>query len=150
MLANDTPMGRLERIHCVLASRILEHNESNPSSHDLALTRTLDVELQRAARSLPSKWWLIPNLDIASTDSQALFWNAWRLFVQVFPYNQLHLPYMLRSSSAERKYEYSRITCVNASPEVLLRFITLHGFNGIAYSCRTVDFLAPMAPWPCY
>ncbi|KAL9129510.1 MAG: hypothetical protein Q9175_007279 [Cornicularia normoerica] len=148
MLANDTPMGRLERIHCVLASQILERNESNPSSHDLSLTRTLDVELQRAARSLPSKWWLAPNLEIASTDSQSLFWNTRRLFAQVMHYNllnQLHLPYMLRSSSAERKYEYSRITCVSASREVLSRFLTLRSFNGIAYSCRTVDFLALMA-----
>ena len=148
MLANDTPMGRLERIHCVIASRILERNESKPSSHDLALTRTLDMELQRAARSLPSKWWLAPSLDIASTDSQALFWSTRRLFAQMLHYNllnQLHLPYMLRSSSTERKYEYSLIACVNASREVLSRFITLRSFNGIAYSCRTVDFLALMA-----
>lgn len=148
MLANDTPMGRLERIHCVLASRILERNESNPSSHDHNLTRTLDVELQRASRSLPSKWWLTPNLDIASVDSQALFWDTRRLFTQVFHYNllnQLHLPYMLRSSSGERKYEYSRITCVNASREVLSRFITLRTFNRVAFSCRTIDFLALMA-----
>jgi hypothetical protein len=76
-----------------------------------------------------------------------LFWNTRRLFAQVLHYNllnQLHLPYMLRSSSAEREYEYSRITCVNASREVLSRFITLRSFNGIAYSCRTVDFLALM------
>jgi hypothetical protein len=148
MLANDTPMGRLERIHCVIASRILERNESKQSSQDFSLTRTLDVELQRAARSLPSKWWLAPNLDITSTDSQALFWNTRRLFAQVLHYNlvnQLHLPYMLRSSSAQRKYEYSLIACVNASREVLSRFITLRSFNGIAYSCRTVDFLALMA-----
>lgn len=148
MLANDTPMGRLERIHCVIASRILERNESKPSSHELALTRTLDVELQRAARSLPSKWWLAPNLDLTSNDSQALFWSTRRLFAQVLHYNllnQLHLPYMLRSSLAERSYEYSLIACVNASREVLSRFITLRSFNGIASSCRTVDFLAHMA-----
>ena len=148
MLANETPMGRLERIHCVIASRILERNESKPSSNDLALTRTLDVELQRAARSLPSKWWLLPNLEIASTESQALFWSTRQLFAQVLHYNlvnQLHLPYMLRSSLAERNYEYSLIACVNASREVLSRFITLRSFNGIAYSCRTVDFLAHMA-----
>ena len=148
MLANDTPMGRLERIHCVVASQILERNESNPSSHDLTLTRTLDAELQRAARSLPSKWWLTPNLGIALTDPQALFWNTRRMFAQVLHYNllnQLHLPHMLRSSSADRKYEFSRITCVNASREVLSRFIALRSFNGIAYSCRTVDFLALMA-----
>ena len=148
MLASDTPMGRLERLHCVIASRILERNESKPSSNDLALTRTLDVELQRAARSLPSKWWLVPSLDTASTDSEALFWSTRQLLAQVIHYNllnQLHLPYMLRSSSAERKSEYSLIACVNASREVLSRFITLRSFNGIAYSCRTVDFFALMA-----
>lgn len=148
MLANDTPLGRLERIHCALASRILERNESNISSHHLTVTRTLDVELQRAARSLPSKWWLAPDLATASLDSQALFWEMQRLFAQLLHYNllnQLHLPYMLRSSSAERKYEYSRITCVNASREVLSRFITLRSFNRVAFSCRMVDFLALMA-----
>ena len=72
MLANDTPIGRLERIHCVIASGILERNEAKSSYHDLALTRTLDVELQKAARSLPCKWWLLPVLDIVSADSQAL------------------------------------------------------------------------------
>jgi hypothetical protein len=148
LLANDTPMGRLERIHCVVASRILERNESIPSSHDFTLTRSLDAELQRAARSLPIKWWLAPRLEVASTDSQALFWNTRRMFAQALHYNllnQLHLPYMRRASSGERKYEYSRITCVNASREVLSRFITLRSFNSIAYSCRTVDFLALMA-----
>ena len=148
LLASDTPMGRLERIHCVIASRILERNESKPSSDDLVLTRTLDLELQRAARSLPSKWWLAPSLDNTSADPQAIFWNTRRLFAQVLHYNllnQLHLPYMLRSPSAERKYEYSLIACVNASREVLSRFITLRSFDGIAYSCRTVDFLALMA-----
>ena len=155
MLVNDTPMGRLERIHCVIASRILERNESKPSSHELAshelaMTRTLDVELQRAARSLPSKWWLAPSLALASAsnDSQALFWSIRRLCAQVLHYNllnQLYLPYMLRSSLAERSYEYSLMACVNASREVLTRFITLRSFNRIAYSCRTVDFLAHMA-----
>ncbi|KAL9082714.1 MAG: hypothetical protein Q9165_008813 [Trypethelium subeluteriae] len=152
MLADDTPTGRLERRQCVLASRILERNESKRASDDFALTLTLDAELQKAARSLPSRWWLAPNLDnVASTDSKALFWDTRRLFAQVLHYNllnQLHLPYMLRSSSAsEHKYEYSGITCVNASREVLSRFITLRSFDRIAYSwsCRIVDFLALMA-----
>ena len=80
MLANDTPLGSLERIHCVLASQVLKRNESDPSSHDFALTQNLDMELQRAARSLLSKWWLTPNLDSPVNDSQALFWDMRRLF----------------------------------------------------------------------
>lgn len=149
MLSSDTPMGCLERVHCVVASQVLERNKSPPSSRDLALTRQLDVELQTAARRLPSKWWLAPNLGAAPTDSQSLFWNTRRLFAQLFHYNllnQLHLPYVLRSSWGEgSRHEYSRATCVNASREVLSRFVVLRSFNGIAYSCRTVDFLSLMA-----
>lgn len=148
VLATDTPMGRLERIHCVIASRILERNESRSSIEDITLTRAIDKELQGAVRSLPSKWWLSPDLDSKLTDAQGLFWNTRRIFAQVMHYNllnQLHLPHMLYSSSSGRSFEYSRLTCANASREVLSRFITLRSFNGIAYSCRTVDFMALMA-----
>ncbi|KAB8076958.1 hypothetical protein BDV29DRAFT_169134 [Aspergillus leporis] len=147
MLAKDSPGGRLERIHCVIASRILERNESDPACYDYAWTQNLDKELQRSARSLPSRWWLIPNLSGEKNDSQAMFWEMRRLSEQLFYYNllnQLHLPYMLRDS-VERKYDYSRITCVNASREILSRFIMLRRWNRVAFSCRTIDFTALMA-----
>ncbi|THC97170.1 hypothetical protein EYZ11_003335 [Aspergillus tanneri] len=77
MLAKDSPGGRLERIHCVIASRILERNESDPAGYDYTWTQNLDKELQRSARSLPSRWWLIPNLRGEKNDSQAfLLGNA--------------------------------------------------------------------------
>lgn len=148
VLETDTPMGRLERIHCVVASQILERNESRQHIEDTTLTRAIDMELQGAVRSLPSKWWLTPDLDSKLTDAQGLFWNTRRIFAQIMHYNllnQLHLPHMLHSSPAGRSSEYSRLTCANASREVLSRFITLRSFNGIAYSCRTVDFMALMA-----
>lgn len=148
-LAEDTLLGRVERVHCVIASRILERNELPPSSWDPVLTETLDVELQNVAKQVPSKWWLVPNLHL-SPDPQALFWDTRRLFAQVLHYhllNQLHLPNMLRSSitSLNRRQEYSLITCVNASREMLSRFIAMRSFNGNAYSCRTIDFIVLMA-----
>ncbi|CAI7654822.1 unnamed protein product [Penicillium glandicola] len=144
---DDIPMGRLERMHCTIASRILERNESDPCPSDFALTQNLDLELQKAGRSMPSKWWLMPNLESVTDDPQALFLDMGRLFNQLYHYNllnQLHLPYMLRSSP-ERKYEYSRMTCVNASREVLSRFIMFRGYNRNNFCCRTVDFFALMA-----
>ncbi|KAJ5206689.1 hypothetical protein N7491_002696 [Penicillium cf. griseofulvum] len=82
-----------------------------------------------------------------SKGSPALFWEMRRLSEQLFLYNllnQLHLPYMLLDST-ERKYDYSRITCVNASREILSRFIMLRRWNQVAFSCHTVDFTALMA-----
>jgi hypothetical protein len=89
----------------------------------------------------------MPNLDNVKDNPQALFLDMGRLFNQLYHYNlliQLHLPYMLRSSP-ERKYEYSRMTYVNASREVLLRFIMFRGYNRNNFCCRTVDFFALMA-----
>lgn len=144
---DDTPMGRLERMHCTLASRILERNESDPYANDFILTQNLDLELQKAGRSMPSKWWLMPNLDSVTDDPLALFLDMGRLFNQLYHYNllnQLHLPYMLRSS-LERRYEYSKMTCVNASREMLSRFIMFRGYTRNKFCCRTVDFFALMA-----
>ncbi|KAI1083469.1 hypothetical protein F5B20DRAFT_568632 [Whalleya microplaca] len=152
-LANDTPMGRLERVHCAIASRILERNDSDPGSYDFATTQEIDKELQQAAKIMPSRWWLAPNLPATATlagqDDKSVFWEMLRLVNQLYHYNllnQLHLPFMLGFNSAESSRQgYSQMTCVNASREVLTRFITFRSFNRVAYCCRAVDFFALMA-----
>lgn len=145
-MANDTPIGRLERMHCAIASRILDHHEADPSSIDCGSIQELDAELRRAADSMPSKFWLPQNFVNLNTAEEIVF-ETTRLVTQLFHYSllsQLHLPYMLRSSP-ERKYDYSKITCVNSSRESLTRFITFRSFNQVAYCCRMVDFIALMA-----
>ena len=105
------------------------------------------MELQKAAKSLPSKWWLPLNLAGAVKDQQALFLENRRLIDQMFHYNLLnvlHLPHMLRAT-AEHKHEYSKMMRVNASREILSRSNMFRTFNRIASSFRAIDFLAPIA-----
>lgn len=147
MLAGDSPVGRLERIHCTIASRILERNQSDPSPNDVTLAQELDGELLKAAQDLPRKWWLSANL-ATTKDPEALFWDMRRLFHQLFHYNllnKLHLPYMLRSNSTGDRDDYSRITCVNASREVLSRFMMFQSMDRIAFWCRTMHYLSLVA-----
>ncbi|KAF2452836.1 hypothetical protein BDY21DRAFT_328633 [Lineolata rhizophorae] len=156
-LACDTPSGRFERKQCVIASRILERNEwSDPAIADsFAALQELDAELQRAANEMPSIWWLVPNLASLVHDPEKTFWETLRLLEQMLYFNLLnllHLPYMLRSSTpdtdqvgnggANYKYEYSKLTSVNASRELLTRFIMFRSFNRVAFCCRSVDFFA--------
>ncbi|KAI1873217.1 uncharacterized protein JN550_003470 [Neoarthrinium moseri] len=129
LLDNDTSLGRLERIHCTTTSRILGRNESR--CQDFTITQELDHELQVEARRLPSRWWLPPNLSNTGKDDEGLFWDVKRLLVQISHYNilnRLHLPYMLRAS-IDHTYQYSQIACVNASREILSRFLILRNFN---------------------
>jgi hypothetical protein len=153
-LANDSPSGRFERKQCVIASRILARNESSAgfTEEDFAATLKLDVELQSAANEMPSKWWLLPNLASALHDQDKTLWEMLRLIEQMLYFNLLnllHLPYMLRSGkpSAEqggdqKDYEYSKLTSINASRELLTRYIMLRSHNRVASTCRSVDFFA--------
>ncbi|CAG8295133.1 unnamed protein product [Penicillium olsonii] len=146
-LENDTPMGRLERIHCVISSRILERNHSSQPIHDYSLTKAIDEDLKQAAAKLPCKWWLVADLASVKDQPDALFWKMRRLFHQLYHYNllvQLHLPYMINSST-DKDFNYSRIACVNAAREVLSRFLAFRNFNKFAFSCRTYDFFGLMA-----
>ncbi|KAI0547952.1 hypothetical protein F4679DRAFT_340743 [Xylaria curta] len=148
MLAGDTPMGRLDRIHCVIACRLLERNQTDPKEDDYALTQELDERLQIASRDMPPGWWLTPNLATGTHQPAALFWYMRQLFHQLLHHSLLvhvHLPYMLRSSQGGQQYEYSRVTCVNSSREILSRLIMFHSFNRIAFSCHTIDFFGLMA-----
>ncbi|KAI6084464.1 hypothetical protein F4821DRAFT_242906 [Hypoxylon rubiginosum] len=139
-LVNDTPMGRLERRHCVLASRILLRNDTDFNTPDELDTLAIDKELRQLAESMPSKWWLIPNLAYMK-DSDDLFWTTVRLTNQVFHYillSHLHLPYLLLSGD----HEYSRVACVNASRDMLHRYMGFRTFNSVLYCCHSMDFFA--------
>lgn len=75
------------------------------------------------------------------------FLEILRLGAQVYYYGlliQLHLPYMMRIGD-NIEHEYSKITCVNASREILTRFIAHRSFNPVSSCSRPVDFFALLA-----
>jgi hypothetical protein len=140
-----TPMERLQRIHCDVGGRILKRNEAD--INDLAATQEIDKLLQTASMSMPPQWWLIPNLAPSACDKMEQFHETNRIMDQFTHYHLvawLHLPYLLRSL-ADGKYEYSKITAVSASREVLTRFMALRGSNLIGSYCRGIDFLVFIA-----
>jgi hypothetical protein len=150
IMAKLPPIDKLERTMCVIASRILERNEAAPERCNYPETQAIDLELQRAAKLMPSKWWLPPNMSqlAQAPDNVSLLYDTLRLTSQIFYYNllnQLHLPYMLHLQGGRPEAVYSRFACVNASREVLSRFISFRSWNKIAFSCRSVDFFALMA-----
>jgi hypothetical protein len=140
-----TPMERLQRIHCDVGGRILNRNEAD--INDLATTQEIDKLLQTASMSMPPQWWLIPNLAPSASDKTEQFYETNRIMDQFTHYHlvaRLHLPYLLRSL-ADGRYEYSKVTAVSASREVLTRFMALRGSNMIGSYCRGVDFLVFIA-----
>ena len=145
----ETPEGYLEQVYCNVMILALSQRSSSAIPPDVKTTQALDEELQRAAKGVPSHWWLPPNLAESSTAPVKLFWDIRRLIIQMLHHdlrNQLNGPYMLAKGEADRqRSEMARLACANSSREVLSRFILLRDFNRAASSCRFVDFLGLMA-----
>ncbi|KAL2811268.1 hypothetical protein BJX63DRAFT_399555 [Aspergillus granulosus] len=153
-IALDSPLGRLERLHCSIASHILERNDVDPASDKIGTLRKIDSEINRAAEMMPSGWWMTP--DLAKTNGPAgqmsrppaVVWDMLRLVAQIYHFgliNQLHIPFMLGFTSAAQLHTYSQATCANASREILSRYIAFRDFNRVAFSCRMADFFTLIA-----
>lgn len=128
------PLDRMQRTHCMVAKRILQRDGNSVKEF-----HEIDTLLQKAAAEMPAQWWLIPRL----SDGPDVNQETMRLMDQFTQYHlltRLHLPYMLQSSP-----EHSKMTVVNASREILLRFIAFRTYNPAQYYCRGTDFLAFIA-----
>ncbi|KAF3384914.1 putative transcription factor gsfR1 [Penicillium rolfsii] len=136
------PAERMQRIHCLIAGRILQRNDADVNN----LTELYQHEklLQKAADEMPPQWWLSPDLSSTNNNSVDILDDTMRLNDQFTQYHlliRLHLPYMLRSPS-DRRYDHSKITAVNASREILSRYVASRTSNPGHFYCRGADFLA--------
>ncbi|EGX54036.1 hypothetical protein AOL_s00004g69 [Orbilia oligospora ATCC 24927] len=141
-LEGRTPMERMERIDCLAAGRIIQRNSAD--MQDLKVTQEIDKLLQDAAALMPPKWWLAPDLTSRAIDDKDAIQDTIRLINQTTHYHlleRLHLPYLLHSST-DPKYDYSRITAIIASRELLSRFVPFQGSRTVGSFCRGLDFLA--------
>jgi hypothetical protein len=137
----EHPMERLERIHCTIAGRIL--SRTDVEINNLAKAYEIDKLIQDAAAEMPAQWWLIPRF----SDGAELLQDTMRIMDQFTHHHllvRLYLPYMLRSSS-DHLYDHCKITALNASREILSRFIVFRTSNPAHFYCRGTDFLAFVA-----
>ena len=142
----EPPLGKFERQLAVIASRILERNESAFAASEIKITKSIDSELLRVSKSMPATFWCPANFHSLTLGSPDTLLETVRLAAQVYYFSlliQLHLPYMMRIGNTE--HEYSKITCVNASREIMTRFIAHRTFNPMSFCSRPVDFFALLA-----
>ncbi|CRG82825.1 Putative transcription factor SEF1 [Talaromyces islandicus] len=147
-LHQEPPLGQFERQLTVIASRILERNERPFTTSELTTTSSIDSELLRISDNMPASFWRPANFQNVMVGSPENLLEAVRLAAQVYYYGlliQLHLPYMMHGISGDADHEYSKITCVNASREIITRFIAHRSFQPKSSCSRPVDFFALLA-----
>ena len=97
---------------------------------------------------MPASFWRPANFQNVVVGSPDNLLETLRLGAQVYHYGlliQLHLPYMMHGISNDTEHEYSKITCVNASREIIARFIAHRTFQPKSSCSRPVDFFALLA-----
>ncbi|CAI0645561.1 unnamed protein product [Colletotrichum noveboracense] len=144
---DDHPLGRLEQVHCAVASRIIQRNQKDSHASMFETTHTLDLEMRMAAAAMPPRWWTLPKFTSLGSKPLTSVTESLRLCGQIFHsflLVQLHLPVMLRSSPSGAA-STSRIACVDASREILSRFVTMRSAIGVCSIPDAADFFALIA-----
>ncbi|KAK4248261.1 hypothetical protein C7999DRAFT_40543 [Corynascus novoguineensis] len=146
-LQNEPPLGKFERLLTAVASRILQRNGDRVSAEQPPITQSIDTELLEVARSVPPSFWCPPEFHLLKPGSPEALLETKRLAAHVYYHGlliQLHLPFALRIGD-NRVDDYSKITCVSSSREIIVRFIAHRAFNPSSSCSRPVDFFALQA-----
>ncbi|KAF6812392.1 hypothetical protein CPLU01_14898 [Colletotrichum plurivorum] len=139
-LLDSHPFIRLEYVHSVVASKIIQRNQHDSIHAMRNVTRALDLELQTVADTMPRRWWTIPRFGNKTDVDDSL-----RLCCQVFHHFlliQLHLPFMLQPSTEASS---SRTACTDASRAVLSRFVAIRSAGDVCSTPDAADFFALIA-----
>jgi hypothetical protein len=130
---------------CQLSGSIIERN-SNENIQAYAATQEIEEKLEQLARELPASWWDIPTslpndrtLESARTFDRMMH-QIWFFQLEAL----LHLPFMLRAAT-ERRFEYSKFSCLKASREMMYRYLALREMESKSFCCKVVDFGALIA-----
>lgn len=130
---------------CITSSALTKRNQMQDIK-DYAATQRIDQQLDIISGLLPPSWWEIPlvtNLERSLSLSRKFD----QMTTQMWFFQQrslLHLPFLLRED-LQNNYEYSRLSCVNASREFIVRYLALRKMRNTQIMCKTLDFGAFIA-----
>lgn len=130
---------------CQISGSIIERN-LNDNIQAYAATQEIEENLEQLARDQPASWWAIPTT-IATDKSHEAIAAFDRLMLQIWFFQLealLHLPWMLRAAT-ERRFEYSKFSCLKASREMMYRYLALREAEAKSFCCKVVDFGALVA-----
>ena len=123
-----------------ISGLVIERNQSE-NSNAYATTQQIDEKLDNLSKNMPESWWAIPTFFAEDRTLKAAE-QFDRLMTQVW-YFQLeslvHLPFMLRAAT-ERRYEYSKFSCLKSSREMIYRYLAMRSTSNSEFCCKVVDF----------
>ncbi|KAL4725658.1 hypothetical protein ACLX1H_007809 [Fusarium chlamydosporum] len=145
-LISDAPSDKLGKMYAMIAGKIADRNDLK-GSEAYVLTQSIDLDLEKTYSQMDEMWWRTPDIAVCCGSSDASADGMSIIKLQMRHYTlllMLHLPYLLRDRG-QRRYEYNRSTCMQASRDILLRFIEYRSCFTASVSGRHVDYAALVA-----
>lgn len=128
------------RAKVAILSRQIAELDGNITPQTYVHALNLDEKLETLMKQMPQDFWEVPNVpSTARTPESAavlerLVQQIWHLELKIF----VHLPFLLRAHQ-ESKYEYSKITGLQASRNVIMRWFALRNASITQACCRFAE-----------
>ncbi|KAH6683183.1 hypothetical protein B0J14DRAFT_613124 [Halenospora varia] len=125
---------------CEISGRIMDRNQAE-NTHAYATTQDIDEQLEQLSKEMPPSWWEIPEYFAEDRTKEAAI-QFDRIMIQIWYFqleSLLHLPFMLRAAT-ERRYDYSKFSCLRASRQMMYRYLAMQGAPNKSFCCKVVDF----------
>ncbi|RHZ43217.1 fungal specific transcription factor domain-containing protein [Aspergillus thermomutatus] len=123
-----------------IAGLILARNQET-STHSFSTTQRIGEQLDSLAEQMPSPWWEVPTNILnnrtkeASVQFERVMCQIWHFELAVL----LHLPFMLLGAT-DRRYEYSRTSCLDASRNLIKRWLAIRASQRNFYFSNLLEF----------
>lgn len=139
-LPDDADSHLVHRSKVNAISREVANLDREVSPQGYASALELDEKLESVMKEMPRDFWEVPNIPptARSPESNAalerLMVQMWHFEMKIF----IHLPYLLRAPR-ESRYDYSKVTALQASRNVLMRWFALRNASITQACCRFAE-----------
>ncbi|KAI1808085.1 hypothetical protein F4811DRAFT_572017 [Daldinia bambusicola] len=148
-MEGDTPVHKLSKLHTVISGAIIKRNAGSNGKGTAAadasfgMTHDIDRSLEAAAKSMSPEWWQpVDPPDPDTAPVRELLDAHLHVMMQMNHHHLLiliHLPYFIRDPK-ERRWDYSKTTCLQASRKVLEAYLVFRHLTDVAGACRHTDY----------
>ena len=127
----------------IIAGKVVDRN-AGPTKPSFAAAMDLDEQMDAMAAAMPDGWWDVPReLPTQSPEVDNLRTRLLQQFYYFHVKMYIHLPFIAASSTTATRHNVSKLVCLDASRQMLRRFLLLRTeIQGAPiFECMTSDFV---------
>ncbi|KAH7384471.1 hypothetical protein BKA66DRAFT_79257 [Pyrenochaeta sp. MPI-SDFR-AT-0127] len=139
-LSEDASLHEIHKSKINVISRQIAELDREVSPQTYATALAMDEKIESIMREMPRDFWEVPNIPSTARSPES-YAALERLMVQMWHFEMkifIHLPYLLRAPQ-ESRYEFSKVTALQASRNVLMRWFALRNASITQACCRFAE-----------